>query len=324
MKGRLRIIAVIVCVVALGGIVASSFVPHGADQQGADAAQSGALTNADCQRCHQAVYEEWRGSMHAVSWTSPDVQAAFQHFGHDRKCESCHAPVPIFQTGIDKPVEFRKLHREEGVGCLSCHLLPDGSIAARTTNTDAPCRPTATPQLLTSQQCGGCHTAIYEDWLQSSYVTDGKTCQSCHMSQNDSRAGGFSHLCLGGHDDEVVRSAATLECEQEDEELVVVVANVKAGHNFPGERHNRVLLVEVVERSSEGEIVLGQQHIIKDITPFRGESSAEEIRPGEAATARFPVVENAAVAEVRLLYKRFPWITDAKALVVHRREVTIE
>lgn len=138
------------------------------------------------------------------------------------------------------------------------------------------------------------------------------------------RAGGTSHLYLGGHDDQTVRSAARLTCKVEGDELVVAVENHGAGHNFPGERHNRVLLVEVFEYSSDREIVLGRQRVIKDITPFRGESSTEEIRAGNTAVIRFPVVEAADTGEVRLLYKRFPWIADRDSLVVARQEVSFE
>jgi len=280
------------------------------------------MTNAACQKCHPAVWDEWQTSLHAVSWTSPNVQAAFQHFGHDRKCESCHAPVPVFVTGLAQPVEFRKDGHDRGVDCLSCHLDASGRVMARQTNDDAPCRPLASPQLQSSLQCAGCHVAIHDDWLESKYAAEGKTCQSCHMPEVADRKHGASHVYLGGHDDQTVRQAARLECQVEDGELIVTVANHGAGHNFPGERHNRVLLIELFEYSSDGEIALGRQHTIKNITPFRGESSTEEIRAGSATTVRFPVVEGAHHADVRLLYKRFPWIPDRDALVVHRQEIS--
>lgn len=282
------------------------------------------MANADCQSCHQAVWDEWQTSMHAVAWTSTSVQAAFQHFGHDRKCESCHAPMPVFVTGLANPVEFRKEDHANGVDCISCHLTAGGRVAARKTNDDAPCRPIASAELHSSLQCAGCHVAIYDDWQQSSYAATGKTCQSCHMPAVADRAGGTSHVYLGGHDDQTVRSAARLTCAVEGDELVVTVENHAAGHNFPGERHNRVLLVEVFEYSSDGDIVLGRQHVIKDITPFRGESSTEEIRAGSTSVTRFPVVKGAGSAKVRLLYKRFPWIADRDSLVVDHREVSFE
>ena len=293
-------------------------------QTGSTSEESHVMANADCRRCHPAVWDEWQSSRHAVAWTSPSVQAAFQHFGHDRKCESCHAPMPVFVTGLANPVEFRKVDHEHGVDCLSCHLTADGRVAARRTLDDAPCRPIASAELQSSLQCAGCHVAIHGDWQQSSFAASGKTCQSCHMPKVADRAGGTSHLYLGGHDDHTVRSAARLTCKVEGDELVVVVENYRAGHNFPGERHNRVLLVEVFEYSSERDIVLGRQHLIKDITPFRGESSAEEIRAGSTSVTRFPVVEGADSAEVRLLYKRFPWIADRESLVVARQEVSFE
>ena len=319
-----RIIAAILCVGLLVGLVALSFFAPDDNGVGTVNVAGTAMSNNDCRQCHQAVWEEWSQSMHAVSWTSPDVKAAFQHFGHDRKCESCHAPVPVFVSGVANPVELRAANREEGVGCLSCHLLPDGSVAARNSNPDAPCRPVATPELATSAQCAGCHRAIHDDWKQSKYAEEGKTCQSCHMPVEKSRSVGFSHLCLGGHDDELVRSAAQLICEVRADELLVTVRNLKAGHNFPGERHNRVLLVEVIETSADGDIVFGGQKIIKDITPFRGESSSEQIRAGEAAEMKFEVVEGTNLITVRLLYKRFPWISDRDALVVHQAEMEIK
>jgi hypothetical protein len=139
----------------------------------------------------------------------------------------------------------------------------------------------------------------------------------------EGRPGGRSHLCLGGHDEALVRSAATMECTLDGDQLIVRVKNDGAGHNFPGERHNRVLLLQVMEHTSTGEIALAQQKKIKDITPFRGESSAEQIRSGDTFEASFPVVDGAATAKVQLLYKLFPWHPDRDALVVHEQEIEL-
>jgi hypothetical protein len=136
--------------------------------------------------------------------------------------------------------------------------------------------------------------------------------------------GGRSHLCLGGHDDALVRSGARMECRQEGDELVVRVTNHATGHNFPGERHNRMLLLQVIERTPQGEITLARQALIKGITPFRGESSAEQIRVDDTFEARFPAVEAPVEAEVKLLYKRFPWQPDREALVVHQEQVLLK
>jgi hypothetical protein len=138
------------------------------------------------------------------------------------------------------------------------------------------------------------------------------------------RSGGRSHVCLGGHNDELVRSGVRMECRQENGELVVSVTNHATGHNFPGERHNRVLLLQVIERDPQGEIVLGRQEMIKNITPFRGESSADQIVVDQVWQAKFPIVDTPSTAEVKLLYKRFPWHADRDALVVHSEDVALE
>lgn len=323
MQRRLRLLTAMALAVVLTGLISVPWWPAPRDQQQPSQPTSNGQRNDDCQSCHAAVWHEWQQSHHAISWTSPDVQGAFRHFGHDRKCESCHAPEPVLLTGLLNPVALRTEDRESGVNCLSCHALVDGRVAARRTNDAAPCRPLASSELLSSDHCAGCHVAIFKDWQASRFVAAGKTCQTCHLPSSAGRAGGFSHHCLGGHDDTLVQSAVTMQCEVQQQQLVVSVTNVGAGHNFPGERHNRVLLLEVMERDAAGAIVLGRQHTIKDITPFRGESSAEEIQAGHTVQASFPIIANAATADVRLLFKRFPWIADREALVVKAQEVAL-
>jgi hypothetical protein len=289
----------------------------------ADAAATG-WRNEDCRRCHASVWQEWEASYHARAFTDDNVQAAFQHFGHDRKCESCHAPEPIFLTGLSQPVEFRAEHRQSGVDCLSCHATGDNrQVAALRTVADAPCHPVDTPALATSQACAGCHVAIFADWQASRFAAEGRTCQTCHMPRVTDRPGGSSHHCLGSHDDRLVRSGARMRCRVEQDELVVDVTNHATGHNFPGERHNRVLYLQVIENDAAGGVALARQELIKGITPFRGESSAERIKPGETFTARFPLIDAAKTAEVKLLYRRFPWQSDREALVVHEETMSL-
>ena len=281
------------------------------------------MTNEQCAACHQQAWKDWQASYHAKAWTDPNVQASFQHFGFDRKCESCHAPEPVLVTGLDKLPVLRKTDQASGVNCLSCHALPDGQVAAARTVADAPCRPVESKLLLSSQSCASCHVAIYEDWLASRYAKEGKSCQSCHMPVPETASTQRSHLCLGGHDEKLVKSGVKMECKQEKQELVVQVTNTATGHNFPGERHNRLLLVQVIQRQTSGKITLAKQVLIKGITPFRGESSAERIRPDETFETRFPVVDGPVDVEVQLLYKLFPWQTDRDALVVHETKMTL-
>lgn len=282
------------------------------------------LSNQSCRECHADVWREWESSFHARAWSDANVQAAFRHFGFDRKCQSCHAPEPVYVTGLTATVALRASDPESGVNCLSCHALEGGSrVAAANTNHDAACRPVKTASLTSGEMCGVCHDAIFDDWNASRYRDEGKTCQSCHMQKSATRTGGVDHLCPGGHNDDLVKSGVRMTCERRDDELLISVTNHATGHNFPGERHNRILLLEMIQTSADGAVELAQQAEIKGITPFRGESSAEQIRVDQSFQRRFPVVETAATARVRLLYKRFPWHSDREALVVHEIQYSL-
>lgn len=283
-----------------------------------------ALNNADCRKCHEGVWREWESSGHAKAWSSDSVQAMFKHFGFDRNCESCHSPVPILVNGIDQPPVLRTDDVASGVNCLSCHQTADGQgVAATRDVADAPCHPVQVAALSTSQACAACHVAIHKDWVASRFADEGKTCQACHMQAVADRTGGRSHVCTGAYDDALVRSGARMECEVDGDEVVVRSTNHATGHNFPGERHNRSLLLQVMQYDEQGEITLARQELIKGITPFRGESSAERLKVDETFESRFPIVAPAVRCEVQMLYKRFPWHPDREALIVHQQELKL-
>jgi hypothetical protein len=323
MSSKLRLLLVLgCCLLIAGGIGLAYLVPRGGSK---NAARAGPVyCNKDCRECHEAVWLEWEASYHRRSWSDPHVQAAFQHFGYDRKCQSCHAPEPVVAIGSAEPHLRDEATRDSGVNCLSCHQLPQGrGVAAVRTIADAPCKPVQHTEMTNGKLCGRCHDAIHDDWINSRYSKEQTTCQSCHMPAVASRQHGRSHICLGGHDVATVRSGVQGTCRQQGEELVVSITNHATGHNFPGERHNRVLLLEVVERAEDDRITLVQQDRIKEITPFRGESSADRIRAGDTYTARFPVVDDSAAADVRLIYKPFPWYADRDSILVYHEQLKL-
>ena len=320
MRTSTRLTLALVIFLLLGGLIGL-----GRWQRHEDTAPAaGGKSAATCRECHADVWNEWAASYHSRAYADANVQAAFQHFGFDRKCESCHAPQPVLVTGLSAPPELRAEDRSSGVNCLTCHSTPDGQgVAAVRTIAGAPCRPVQTPDLESSRLCGVCHTAIAKDWQESRYGREGKSCRDCHVPSLADGNSRRSHLFLGGHHEATVRSGADLRCRQQGKELVVWVTNHATGHNFPGERHNRLLLVQVIQRNPAGQITLARQALIKGITPFRGETSDEKIRAGETFEARFPVVEPG-TADVRLLYKLFPFVSDRDAQVVHRQELKLE
>ncbi len=321
MLAKTRIGAALLCLAALVLLIAIGQVPPATQLPPADA-RSITASN-DCRECHESVWREWETSYHSRAWSDSHVQAAFEHFGFDRRCQSCHAPVRQVVVDVTAPVELRENDQASGVDCLSCHGLAQG-VAATRTIANAPCRPQRIDGFSGSRSCGACHQAIYKDWKESRYSAAGKECQSCHMPAVADRPMGRSHLCLGGHTPDLIRSGVKMSVRRDADELVVSATNHATGHNFPGERHNRVLYIQVIERNSKGEITLVRQELIKGITPFRGESSAEKLRVDQTFEARFPIIAPPVAAEVQLLYKSFPWHLDRDALVVARAEVELE
>lgn len=312
---RFRAVLFILCILIPVGLVLVWWRAPSRSNQEAGSVQN-LPSNESCRHCHERAWDEWSNSRHAQTWRSPEVQAAFQHFGHDRKCRSCHAPVPVFQTGLGQEVAFRSEDRDSGVNCLSCHARADGSVAATRDVPNAPCRPIQTPELTSSRACGVCHDAIHKDWQATEWPSRGKNCQSCHMRDSTDPAR-TTHACIGGYNIELVRSAVSMRVARRGDELEVELKNHGAGHNLPGERHNRLLIVDVLVTTADGQIALASQDVVKGVTPFRGESSAERLQYGQTYHSRFPLEPSAARARVRLLYKRFPWFADRQAEVLH-------
>lgn len=76
-----------------------------------------------CQSCHQAVYEEWQQSMHAMAHHSKDaLYASFREVRIGKEglqiataCAGCHSP-----RGVDAPDGPAAM---TGVACAACHQL---------------------------------------------------------------------------------------------------------------------------------------------------------------------------------------------------------
>jgi hypothetical protein len=86
-------------------------------------------------------------------------------------CLGCHAPAPLGREG---EIALRADHREEGVTCVSCHLVPDADAApltmrgphARTSPILA--HPIAVDALFTKPDlCGTCHVDVLEQWREA-------------------------------------------------------------------------------------------------------------------------------------------------------------
>jgi len=83
-----------------------------------------------CQGCHPKQYEEWTGSVHALSFQDPiyqgELNKGFKAVGHEitRQCEGCHSPAGMV-TGEIKGPGLKGLGPMalSGVSCDICHSI---------------------------------------------------------------------------------------------------------------------------------------------------------------------------------------------------------
>ncbi len=329
----LRPIAGVVCAVLGVWLLVSVF--HAPAESAAPVAFT---SSRDCRACHAEVYAEWERSQHAMAWTNPAVRALSNDFAN-QDCIDCHAPRPVFVSGIGERVLPRATRRVEGVDCIACHQLPDekdaagnlvpGGMAGTITNERAACRPVQTLELARVEFCSGCHDQhqTVQQWKDSEWPARGEDCLSCHMPFRDGDASsGRSHVCLGGNDLALLKRAVLLRAVRAGEGWVVEVENVGAGHSFPTDERSRAADVFWRPRASNGSAPVAWRHLHRFRSPYRHEVDVPDTLLAAHETRRIPIeaAEGVGAVEVALFYKRSPYFADPEhpdpereAILVH-------
>jgi len=252
-----------------------------------------------CGRCHERVFNEWKDTLHAQAWVDPVYRMSA---GNPPKleCRGCHSMEPILAREISYDVSYRPVYRpylkEEGVNCLSCHGLADGSVAARRNVPDAPCRPRRDDRIRTVEFCGACHNPshlVVDEWKLSK---SGKSCVDCHAVSG----GKFTHRMAGVHDPEFVRKAVEWSCEVKDGTLHIALTN-RSGHRLPAEVPSRTLRVTIR--------VDGKTEELRFNRPPKGIVGNKDNRlwPDETRILTRPVAD-AKEVEVRIFYQQSPFV----------------
>ncbi len=274
-----------------------------------------AFTSSEqCKACHAQEYAEWSTSWHAQAWSDPEVRALSNDFANT-DCIDCHAPRPVFETGIGERVLPRSARRGEGVDCIACHMLPadhvSGGLVAGTRDVPgAACKPVALRDLGSSAFCASCHDQhdTAKQWKATEYAARGIGCVECHMPERKGGAKGHDHSMIGGHDIELVKSAVDVRGRREGERWVVEVENVGAGHHFPTE-----------ERSRAGDVFwrpLGGasepwRHAYRFRSPYHHEDLPDTLLPAHE-TRSIPIEGegSSGAIEVALFYTLKPYWAD--------------
>ncbi|MFH0946900.1 MAG: multiheme c-type cytochrome [Planctomycetota bacterium] len=289
-------------------------------------------SSRQCEECHQEVYREWHGSHHQIAYLNPEVRALSDDF-RNKECQACHLPRPVSVTGYAQRSLPRMTLPDEGVSCLTCHLGADGGILGRVDRADAPCRPRASPELLSTEMCESCHNqhATTDQYRASPFAKAGGTCRECHMPELErtTTAGvraGFMHVYKGCHDLETLQSAGKFVVTREGNELVLSLTNVAAGHNFPTEERHRAVDMMVRFETAPGE--WGEwERAYRFRQPYRDETGPDTQLPaGETKTVRVDWPAGASKAQARLWYRLTPYVTDddPRSTLLFEEEVAAE
>lgn len=269
-----------------------------------------------CRACHETVFAQWSRSRHVLAWTNPQLRAFADLSLGIGDCVRCHAPRPVFVTGPGQEPETRDGSPDSGVDCLTCHASAQGVVGARD-NASAPCAPHGDARLSSSAACAGCHRTIGLDWKESPAAREGLQCQDCHMRAD----GRVTHDMRGGHDPSMLAKAFSLDLSVQDGTALVTVANRGNGHNFPGERHFRILKLFVEVLDPSGAVTNEFRTVIKDVSPIRKARLDAKIRAGAAETYAFPLPAGPGGVRALLLYKLYPSDLDAEGRVLAERRL---
>ena len=253
------------------------------------------LSAEECGGCHEEIYEEWKSSIMAQAWTEPYFQVDFVWDNSLQICKNCHIPLENQQEDlvlgfndrakldpILKPnPNFDPVLQNEGVTCAVCHVDEDGVILGPyDLKTEA--HPTRKDDRFTdgNSVCKKCHWVQGDRWDMflklppcgnfAEIKQAGKkvNCVKCHMPRvtrvmgidGPVRTGG-RHTWRGGHDPEMVKSAAKIEVTEDKDSsadkksYTLSVTNVGTEHRLPTGTPDRHLEVSFRLYDSGGKLI---------------------------------------------------------------------
>jgi hypothetical protein len=240
-----------------------------------------------CGECHPSTEDEWRGSAHAHSASSP-LYVAMRKTTRDTTCEACHSPLTAVLAPLDPVVP-------EGITCDVCHTIRDvtpgvpGQRFAMHLQDAVKYGPLCdaenhyfhrmgcSPLHEESRFCGACHqyrriTASgsdlpvyteFDEWRSSPAAARGQTCQGCHMPTSWAPAAVGSprkrllprHTWLGLNGRlrfRALRADAAIEVSADKIRVAVTMVNHGAGHSVPTGSPERRLILRTLLVDGQG------------------------------------------------------------------------
>lgn len=289
-------------------------------------------SSEQCRDCHRDVWDEWQGSHHQIAYLNPEVRRLSEDF-RNKECQACHLPQQIDVTGFGQRALPRLTRPDQGVDCITCHVGRNGEVFAAHTVPDAPCRPVTDARFTSMKLCESCHNQhqTTDQWRASPFAARGVDCNDCHMPDVDRKLAdgrvrvGRGHRHPGAHDEAMLRKAGKFEARVEGRELVAVLLNDGAGHNFPTEERHRAVDIEWRAIDAQGQA--GEwTRAFRFRQPYREEPGENTQLPaGDRREVRVTLPEGTAKVGVRLWYRLNPFAVDgdAASTLLEEREVIV-
>jgi len=261
-----------------------------------------------CGHCHIEIFEEWKQSAHARSFISKEFKEITYNYRF-KKCLGCHVPVTIFSHDGPEPRDYLI---EEGVTCVSCHLLRDKLHGPLNIPNPIPPHPVGENDQFyrTSDLCGKCHGKVFREWKKwAEKRVIKKTCQDCHMPMirrrliqdipwrwiqpfHDTKGHNFTTKSIERSGGIVRLSIPHLNVSWKKISGSVLVENIGAGHSIPaGDYGYREAVLLILLKDALG-ITLKR----KDLSFFQ--EMDNPLRPGEKHLIHFEFEDPFHVAKI--------------------------
>jgi HEAT repeat protein len=309
-------------------------VPPAADSDaGTQAHLDRVMTSRSCARCHPDIYAEHEQNTHGRAFFDSEARLATRGFRRE-DCVRCHTPRPVFETGIGMTPMQRWTDLEEGNTCMSCHWK-SGYDYSRFEG-GAECKLAFDPRVGSVQACASCHriAGTPDQWSRAEHGEKaGNVCLDCHMplverpvAVGEPPRAVRSHVFPASRSESQLRKAYAFEARIDGNEVVVLLANKGAGHNFPTATRQRAVESLVTVRDAEGRIVGTSRMVCR--YPYASELApaqmtmpvSTQIPSGKSREQRVPIPIGAGTVECELFFKLYRPIEDYHPALSRRLE----
>jgi Cytochrome c554 and c-prime len=283
------------------------------------------LSPQSCGQCHASQHADWKKSWHAHSMGNGMmgqlIELKPQDLSAQRSCLRCHAPLAEQEKALvdilKKKLQPQSQAHVDGLICAGCHMRSGVWFGPPRRNAPAlqPEQMKVMPHggwkvseaFEDSRFCAACHQFqtgeyalngkflenTYEEWRQSPYPAQGKTCQVCHMPER-------RHLWRGIHDKEMTFKAVSVDVvspQVVDNKISaeMKVTNVGAGHDFPTYVTPKVVL-EIFQIDHRGRQIRGtkvESIISREVSlDLRREIADTRLAPGKSQNLTYFMPKN--------------------------------